>query len=170
MAAVPAVDAPGVDRAVFADVQKWCREGKIDQLRVFLYFDPDAFNYFTVKTTRGSTLLHEAVEADQADVVQLLLLHGLSPDLKGKNGNTPLHIAASKGHVLCVEALLDGGADLSLTDDLGNNVLVKADRSKRRDVVLRLLKSKGKCFLCLIMMHCKHNVYNYYYYLQLGVL
>ena len=146
MAAVPAVDAPGIDRAVFADVQKWCREGKIDQLGTFLYFDPDALNYFTVKTTRGSTLLHEAVEADQADVVQLLLLHGLSPDPKGKNGNTPLHIAASKGYVLCVGALLDGGADLSLTDDIGNNVLVKADRSKRRDAVLRLLRSKGKCF------------------------
>ena len=144
MAAAPALDTPGIDRAVFADVQKWCREGKLDQIRQFLYFEPESTNYFTVKTTRGSTLLHEAVETDQADVVQLLLLHGLSPDIKGKHGNTPLHIAASKGHVLCVQALLEGDADLGLTDDLGNNVLAKAERSKKRDAILRLLRSKGE--------------------------
>ncbi len=143
MAAAPAVDTPGIDRAVFADVQKWCRESKIDNLRAFLHFDPDAANYFTVKTTRGSTLLHEAVEADQPDVVQLLLLHGLSPDIRGKHGNTPLHVAVSKGHVLCVQALLEGDADLSLTDDIGHNVLVKAERSKRSTAILRLLRSKG---------------------------
>lgn len=144
MAAAPLpLETPGIDRAVFADLLKWCREGKLDQLRNFLYFETEANNYFTVKTTRGSTLLHEAVEADQPDVVQLLLLHGISPDVKGKNGNTPLHVAVLKGHILCIEALLEGGADLSVPDDLGHNLLMKAERSKRKETVLRLLKSKG---------------------------
>ena len=147
MAAAPAVDTPGIDRAIFAEVSKWCREGKIDQIRNFLYYEPEASTYFSVKTTRGTTLVHEAVEADQADVLQVLLLHGVvSPDLRGKNNNTPLHVAASKGHVWCVQVLLEAGADLSLIDDLGHNVILKAERSKKRDLILRLLKSKGILF------------------------
>ena len=161
MAAAAAVDAPGIDKAVFAEVHRWCREGKLDHVRDFLHFGEGVLNYFSVKTNRGTTLLHEAVEADQADVIQLILFHGIPPDVRGKNNQTPLHLAAAKGHVLCVQALLEGGADMTLVDDLGHTVLTKAERSKKRDPVLRLLRSKGMLYVYIIYVvycMCKYGI------------
>lgn len=49
-----------------------------------------------------------------------------------------------KGYVNCVRMLLEADADIRLEDDLGFTVFHKAERSKRREAVLRLLRSKGK--------------------------
>lgn len=143
MAASPAVDVPGIDKYIFAELYRWCKEGNLERLRDALYYEEGILNYFTVRSTKGNTLLHEAVDGDQPDVIQLLLSQGVSPDVRGKNNQTPLHLAAAKGHVLCVQALLEGGADLTAEDDVGHTALGKAERSKRRDAVLRLLRSKG---------------------------
>ncbi len=143
MAAVPAAEYPDIDGNLFADLGRYCREGDLDELRNALYHEKDVLNYFLIRTQRGYTLLHEAVEAEQADVVQLLLLHGVSPNIRARNGLTPLHIAASKGYVSCVRTLLENGADLTLQDELGMDVMQKAEKSKRKDGVQRLLLSKG---------------------------
>ncbi len=145
MAAVPAVDHPDIDKNLFAELYRYCREGCLDELRHALYYEKDVLNYFLIRTLRGNTLLHETVEADQPDVLQLLLLHGVSPNLRARGGLTPLHVAASKGYVGCVRALLENGADMTLQDDLGSDALQKAERSKRKDLVQRLLWSKGVC-------------------------
>lgn len=143
MAEKPAVDVPGIDKYIFAELCRWCREGNLEKLRDALYYEEGILNYFTVRTTKGNTLLHEAVDGDQPDVIQLLVSQGVSPDVRGKNNQTPLHLAAAKGHVLCLQVLLEGGADLTAEDDVGHTALSKAERSKRRDEILRLLRSKG---------------------------
>ena len=143
MAASPAVEQPDIDKTLFAELYRYCREGHNQELRNVLRYEKDILKYFTVRTQRGNTLLHDAVECDQADTVQLLLLHKVSPDLKARGGLTPLHIAASKGHVGCVRALLEADADIYLKDDLGHDAMSKAERSKKRDSVLKLLQSKG---------------------------
>ena len=43
--------------------------------------------------------------------------------MKDNNGQTPLHIAASKGYFECLTLLLNGGADPSLTDNDGSTPL-----------------------------------------------
>ena len=138
---VPAVEDVG--KYLFAKLYRLCRDGGVDELRDSLYFEEKAQECISVLNQRGYTLLHEAVEADQCDVVQVLLQHGVPPDIQGKGKQTPLHLAVSKGYVNCVRALLEGGADIKVRDDLGHDALAKAERSKRRDHVLRLLKSKG---------------------------
>ena len=92
-----------------------CRKGQLHLLKDALHYDRDILNYSTAK---GSTLLHEAIDADQPDVIQLLLLYGFSPDFGAKGGLTPLHIAASKCQVGCVCALIENGADITVRDDL----------------------------------------------------
>ena len=149
MAAQLVVEQPGIDSNLFTELYRLCREGHYEELRELLHCESNVLDYFQVRTQRGNTLVHEAVEADQADIVQLLLLYGVQPDLRAKSGLTPLHMACAKGHVECVRALLEGGADLKLTDDFGNDSLAKAERSKKREPILRLLRSKGVC-MCVV--------------------
>ena len=58
-----------------------------------------------------TSALHEAVEGDQPDVIQLLLLHGFNPNVRARGGLTPLHLAVIKAEAGCVRALIDNGAD-----------------------------------------------------------
>ena len=77
--------------------------------------------------------------------VQLLLLRGVNPDVRARGGLTSLHIAVSKCQVGCVRALIENGADITVRDDLGQDAIAKAElRSKKREAVLKLLRSKGK--------------------------
>ena len=96
-------------------------------------------------TTKGNTLLHEAVDADKPEVVQLLLLHGVDPNIQTKHGLTPLHMAVSKGLVDCTHVLLENGADITVRDSLGQDAIAKAKiRGKKCEAILKLLRSKGK--------------------------
>jgi len=54
-----------------------------------------------------------------------------------------LHTAAVKGYTNCVRMLLEADAKIHLEDALGCDAFAKAERSKRREAVLRLLRSKG---------------------------
>lgn len=42
------------------------------------------------------------------------------PNALANGGYTPLHLAARRGHIKCVMALLEAGAQASLRNDLGN--------------------------------------------------
>ena len=128
----------------FGDLTRFCREGLYDELRYALYYEKEISVLLAGRTLRGNSLLHEAVECDQPDIVQLLLLRRFPPNTRAKAGVTPLHVAAAKGYVGCVKALLESDADVTLRDDGGQDAFSKAERSKRKDVVIRLLASKGE--------------------------
>lgn len=127
----------------FAELTRLCREGLYNDLHYAIYYEKDMTAHLNSRTHRGNTLLHEAAECGHPDIVQLLLLHGCPPNVRAKGGLTPLHVAAAKGHVGCVRALLESDADVTLKDDLGHSALAKAERSKKKDVVQRLLASRG---------------------------
>ena len=142
---VLAAEQPGVDPNLFAELYRICREGHLKELREALNYEKNILAYFRVRSQRGYTLLHEAVEADQPDLVQLLLVHGVCPNERARGGATPLHLACSKSLVDCVRALLENGADPFLKDDLGMDAQGKAETRniKKREAVMKLLKSKG---------------------------
>lgn len=58
----------------------------------------------------SGTLLHQAVENKDADKVETLLQHGFEPDIRGPQGNTPLHLAASQCDARMIALLTRYGA------------------------------------------------------------
>ncbi len=58
------------------------------------------------------TAPHSASRQNHVGVVQLLLKHGIDPDVRCVNGMTPLHVAVNMGHVEVVRCLLDPSANV----------------------------------------------------------
>jgi 26S proteasome non-ATPase regulatory subunit 10 len=88
------------------------------------------------------TLIHLAVEADEADVCQFLIDQREDINAKDKenNGRTPLHLACARGHYKIVLLLLDNQADIHAIDNDGNTALMLASAPGHKDIVLTLLK------------------------------
>jgi len=62
-------------------------------------------------------------------------------NLKGPKGEAALHIAAKSGNEAMVQALLNGGAKVSLEDDLGNTALDVAMKLENQDCIKLLARS-----------------------------
>jgi ankyrin repeat protein len=83
--------------------------------------DPNTF------TTTGVTALHFAAETNSADAIGKLLAHGAEVDAKDSFAErTPLMFAAVGNAGLALSALIEGGADLSLTTRVKDYVTVEA--------------------------------------------
>ena len=87
----------------------------------------------------GCTSLHTACEYGRANVVKMVGKHAslLATD---KNGNTPLHIAAARGHKECVEALLQLDAPIMLRNAAGETALHIACETGLASIVKRVDK------------------------------
>jgi ankyrin repeat protein len=62
------------------------------------------------------TALGKATRLGHTDTVTLLLMRNAQPDLKDKNGDTPLKHAATNGHLLIAQILLEHGASMEEVD------------------------------------------------------
>lgn len=61
---------------------------------------------------------------------------------KSEKGETPLHVAAARGHDRVVEVLLKAKADIRSIDSEGNSALHKAAKKGREEVVRMLLQAE----------------------------
>ena len=114
----------------------------------------------------GYSKLHAAASNGQAHLLKLLLpddSNEHSKDVNGKTvdgGYTPLHLAASAGHVECVEELLNcHETDMHVTDAFGRTPLETAEQNFKNDVAM-LLRSHGK----LLALQCYILWYRDYIY------
>ncbi|ORY29166.1 ankyrin repeat-containing domain protein [Naematelia encephala] len=83
--------------------------------------------------------IHDAIIDESIDEVRRLL--DRDPSLinaRDAYGNTPLHLAADRGHIAIALVLLEAGADRNLTDEDGQTPLQLAELTKRDDIVLLL--------------------------------
>ena len=86
----------------------------------------------------GWTPLHYAAGNGHLDVIRFLLEHHAYIDAESPNRTTPLMMAAWRGHILAVKLLLDEGADASLKNDKGMDVIDFARHGQHPDIVMGL--------------------------------
>ena len=92
--------------------------------------------------TSGETALHIVTRRRDPVWIRFLAQNGANPNIRDKNGETPLQVAVIVGPIDSVEALLKAGADINTTNVAGETPLITAVH--RRDVpMVRLLLEKG---------------------------
>lgn len=90
----------------------------------------------------GQTALHIVAERRDAVWIRFLTAKGANPNIRDKNGDTPLAIAARLGFVEGVKELVEAGAHLDITSATGETPLIAAVH--RRDLAMvRLLLEHG---------------------------
>ncbi|RRQ49093.1 ankyrin repeat domain-containing protein [Maribacter algicola] len=89
----------------------------------------------------GRNLLHLIAGRNKdLNIFEHFITSGISPELKDKEGVTPLMITASGNDLDVVELLTKHVGDLNLTDDKGRNALMMAVESNEAEIVDFLLK------------------------------
>ena len=87
-------------------------------------------------------LLIEAAASGSLDVVKALLAAGAAPNLRDKEGRTPLFYAVEKNNKTIAEMLIHRGADVHAKDKTGKSILIHAI-DRRRGEILELLINNG---------------------------
>ena len=92
--------------------------------------------------------LMEAVATNDLKLLNKLLSGGATVDFRGKDGVTPLMVAAFHARLEAVTILLDNRADINTTDDSGETALLKAASSGTADIVKLLLERGADVNVC----------------------
>ena len=82
--------------------------------------------------TAGGTVLHWAAATGDRDMLAYLLERARDPNLRSYAGQTPLHVAAGRGHDPCVRLLLSDNAQ----PDLGGCAAPQRDLPKVSPAIL----------------------------------
>jgi ankyrin repeat protein len=96
--------------------------------------DPDELAGYFTPLGRAALLGYD-------QIVALLLKHGANPDLKSKDGSTPLIAAAGMGRLAAVRALVAAKPDYTLFDGHGQTALGVAAVMGHIDIVRILLEA-----------------------------
>ena len=124
---------------VKSELHRLCRSGDLSAIRSYLNETITSAVINKVAGENGCTPLHEAAMAGREDVIRLLkeeCQETLDMDPRTQRGpaSTPLHLAAERGHVECVAALLDCGASLEAVDRRCRNAKDVAKENGKRQV------------------------------------
>src|SRR4051794_23659873 len=114
------------------------KSGNRDAVRALLKQGGSAADV-NAREVDGTTALHWAARANDAETTQLLLAAGAQANVANRYGVTALSLAAANGNAAIVEALLKAGADANGALPQGETVLMTAARAGNAEVVKALL-------------------------------
>ncbi len=95
-----------------------------------------------LKTPVKPVSLFDAIAKGDLKKIESLLKQGVNPNIRDKDGKTPLHNAAYLGHVAVAKLLLEHGADIHARDNANWTPLHWAAYKGHFDVA-RLLLERG---------------------------
>ena len=130
-------------------LHKLCRDGDMKMTAFVDDIDPQLLSEKITKKPGGVfgyTLLHMVVSSGKPEVLNYLLDRtgtDVNINCRANSGYTPLHLAASGGHIECVRELLAHGADISCVDEYGKTPKQTAELSSKSSIV-KLLRSEGE--------------------------
>jgi ankyrin repeat protein len=84
-----------------------------------------------------------AADVNQVEAAKLLLDAGAAVDPENKNGMTPLMVAANRGNIEIVQALLVKGASVTKTDYTGRDAAGWAAESRHPAVVQAIKRAQS---------------------------
>ena len=84
--------------------------------------------------------IHKAAKAGDTKKVDAFLKTGVQVNVKDKNGNTPLHLAAQNEHLQVVKLLIKNGADVNIKNKKNQTPLNVAKDRKTKKSLLRSQK------------------------------
>ncbi|XP_071086322.1 ankyrin-3-like, partial [Haliotis cracherodii] len=88
----------------------------------------------------GDNILHQACSGGDVEIVKrILALEKVDINSRDQNGETPVMMAARDGHVQLVEVLVKKGADMSLVNNGGDNILHQACKGGDIETVKEVL-------------------------------
>jgi hypothetical protein len=102
------------------------------------------FNVLVSTLTAGSLISNH--QADPLSQLRLLLKARAEPNVVDHRGQTPLHVAASKGNAGAVAALLNGGAKPFAKDMFGSTPLLEACCMGHDPVITLMVNQRGLKF------------------------
>jgi len=117
---------------------KAVRDGNGDDAMKYLS-KPGAPVLNTRDPATGETALHISVKTHAVNWVGFLLNKGANPDIKDRNGNTPLHDAALVGDPTSLTYLLGMKARVNATNNNGETPLILAVHRRDIDAVHLLI-------------------------------
>lgn len=91
----------------------------------------------------GTTILHQAMYANNPEIVKLLIKRKAPLNVIDSNGSTPLMIAVNRGSDDIAQLLLDNGADPDIKDTAYGRTALHIAASKGYDKIAAALISKG---------------------------
>ena len=103
--------------------------------------EPGELNALTDRI--GWTPLHLAIERDEAERAESLVLQGANVNAMAANGQTPLHIAAARGDAAAVAALLGWKALPGVKDKAGRTPLQLAATKSYSEAAVKALVAGG---------------------------
>ena len=97
-------------------------------------------NLQVVEPCTENSALHCAIEADQPDILRMLLETGMLPiDKPNHVDRTPLHLAALEGDLDATNLLIDLEADMDVKDRWKDEAVVLAQSNRHLEVMLALI-------------------------------
>jgi ankyrin repeat protein len=102
-----------------------------------------------IEDNSGCTPLWEAAYCGYSDCVDILLMHGASPDHKDKNGKSPLDRAEQFGHATIVSKMTESrrnpsNADLAMKNRV-TSARTKEMQSLREERLVHLVEIENLC-------------------------